>query len=49
MLTKFHYFKKSLEWYEENGELVPKITNPPNFPEQRVNQNYWSVIKGILL
>ena len=49
-LASTHYFKKSLEWYEQNGtQLVTKEENPPNCPEQRVIESYWSIMKGTVL
>ena len=49
-LATIHCSKKTMEWYNQNGiEIVPKDANPPNCPEQRVIENYWALVKGILL
>jgi hypothetical protein len=37
-----------LSWYEANHvAVVPKELNPPNCPEFRPIENYWSIVKGI--
>lgn len=48
-LASIHYSKKTLKWFHDNAvEFVPKDSNPPNCPEQRVIESYWSIVKGIL-
>lgn len=48
-LATVHYSKKVQQWYESNGvNYVPKDLNPPNCPELRPVEKYWSIIKGKL-
>ena len=48
-LASCHYAKTTLKWYDDNDvRFVPKNMNPPNCPELRPIEHYWSIIKGIL-
>lgn len=48
-LASCHYSKPVMEWYAANGiVVVPKVCNPPNSPELRPVEEYWSIMKGIL-
>lgn len=48
-LATAHYSKNVQEWYRKNNVIVvPKECNPPNCPELRPIEQYWSIIKGIL-
>lgn len=48
-LASCHYATAVLKWYEANGiVVVPKVCNPPNSPELRPVEEYWSIMKGIL-
>jgi transposase len=48
-LASCHYSKAVSEWYTQNGvAVVPKRCNPPNCPELRPVEEYWSIMKGIL-
>lgn len=45
-LATCHYTKNSVEWYRTNNmDLVEKIENPPNCPELRPIEKYWSLMK----
>lgn len=48
-LASCHYSKAVAEWYKDNDvAVVPKQCNPPNCPELRPIEEYWSIMKGIL-
>ena len=35
-----------MEWYKKNNvKFVPKTENPPNCPELRAIEKYWTIIK----
>ena len=39
-----------MEWYNQNGiEIAPKDENPPNSPEQRINESYCNTVVNRLL
>jgi hypothetical protein len=45
-LATFHYSKKSLKWYGQNGvEFLPKKANLSKCPEQQAIKSYWSITK----
>ena len=46
-LATIHHSKKTMEWYNQNGIKI--VSNPPNCPEQRVIESYWTLVKEILL
>lgn len=42
-----HYAKKVIEYFRENGiKFVEKEDNPPNLPECRPIEDFWSILKG---
>ena len=48
-LAAIHFGKSVLKWYEENDvRIVGKNINPPNCPELRPIEIYWTRIKTIL-
>lgn len=48
-LASCHYSNVVQEWYHNNNvAIVPKDCNPPNSPELRPIEEYWSIIKGKL-
>jgi len=48
-LASIHYSRKTLNWLEANNVCyVAKDMNPPNVPELRPIERYWSVLKGRL-
>lgn len=48
-LASCHYAKAVSDWYKQNGvAVVPKNCIPPNCPELRPIEEYWSIMKGIL-
>ncbi|XP_031634119.1 uncharacterized protein LOC116347595 [Contarinia nasturtii] len=45
-LASSHYAKKTLNWLtEQNIPFVPKEDNPPNIPQARPIEDFWSVLK----
>ena len=45
-LASSHYTKKTLNWLtEQNIPYVPKKENPPNIPQARSIEYFWSVLK----
>lgn len=45
-LASCHYSKATLEWYKKNKvDFVPKEMNPPNCPELRPIEQYWTIVK----
>ena len=45
-LTSSHYAKKTLNWLtEQNIPYVPKKDIPPNVPQARPIEDFWSVLK----
>lgn len=48
-LASCHYSNLVGEWYIKNNvAVVPKDMNPPNTPEARPIEQYWSIVKGKL-
>lgn len=46
-LASSHYAKKVIEYLDHrNINYVPKEDNPPNVPECRPIENFWSILKG---
>ena len=46
-LASSHYAKKTLNWLtEQNIPYVPKQDNPPNVPQARPIEDFWSVLKS---
>lgn len=49
-LATIHYARSVMSWYEVNNiKFVPKTHNPPNTPEIRNIENYWSHLKRVLI
>ena len=45
-LASSHYAKKTTDWLTaQNIPFVPKKTNPPNIPQARPIEHFWSVLK----
>ncbi|XP_031629638.1 prostatic acid phosphatase-like [Contarinia nasturtii] len=45
-LASSHYAKKTLDWLtEQNIPFVPKKDNPPDIPQARLIEDFWSVLK----
>lgn len=45
-LASSHYARKTLDWLiEQNIPFVPKKDNPPNIPQARPIEDFWSVLK----
>lgn len=45
-LASCHYGKAAKQWYEENDvDVVPRDSNPPNSPEIRPIERYWALAK----
>jgi hypothetical protein len=45
-LASCHYSKKALQWYNDNNiTFVPREANPPNCPELRSIERYWTLVK----
>lgn len=45
-LASSHYAKKTLDWLtSQNIPFVPKKDNPPNIPQARPIEDFWSVLK----
>lgn len=48
-LASCHYSKKTLHWLtEQKIPFVPKKDNPPNVPQARPIENFWSVLKRMV-
>lgn len=48
-LASCHYANNTIKWYKEKQvNFVPRDCNPPNSPELRPIEQYWSIVKGIL-
>ena len=48
-LVSVHYSRKTRNWLEANNvSYVAKDMNPPNVPELRPIERYWSALKGKL-
>ena len=48
-LATCHYGKKAKKFYDENEiNIVPKETNPPNCPELWLIEKYWAHMKSYL-
>lgn len=48
-LASCHYAKKTLDWLtEQNIPFVPKKDNPPNVPQARPIEIFWSVLKRMV-
>lgn len=45
-LASCHYSKKTTDWLTgQNIPFVPKKDNPPNVPQARPIENFWSILK----
>lgn len=45
-LASCYYSKIVLQWYKQNKvDVIPKTMNPPNCPEFRPIERYWSIVK----
>ena len=48
-LASCNYSRATINWYETNGvSVAPKDVNPPNYPNFRPIENFWSIVKGEL-
>lgn len=49
-LASCHYSKSTMEWYKKNNvNVVLKNMNPPNCPELRPIEMFWSIVKGKMM
>ena len=45
-IASCHYAKRTMVWYEAKCvTVVPKVLNPPNYPELRPIENFWALRK----
>jgi hypothetical protein len=43
-----HYVKKTLECLEQkNINIVPKAVNPPNLPQAKLIENFWTLLLAV--
>lgn len=48
-LASAHYSAATMDWYQKNNiDVIPKTMNPPNCPEFRPIEKFWSIVKGKL-
>ncbi|XP_053202578.1 uncharacterized protein LOC128387412 [Panonychus citri] len=46
-LASSHYGKRVISWCKENNiKIVPKDCNPPNCPQARPIENFWSILSS---
>ncbi|CAF3917018.1 unnamed protein product [Rotaria magnacalcarata] len=46
-LASSHYANKTTRWFhEQNIKFVPKQDNPPNVPQARPIEDFWSILAG---